>query len=101
MSYIALRDFDGFKKGDLIQTELVQDRLIRGRKIGLANSTKIGVVQEIKEVKEVKEVKDEILTEDVKEHKEVNQKKKRKKKQKSDELLTDNSSDVSVYIKED
>ena len=31
MSYIALRDFDSFKKGDLIPEDKVEDRLIRGK----------------------------------------------------------------------
>lgn len=68
MSYIALRDFDGFKKGDSIPEEIVQDRLIRGKKIGLADGSKSVEVQEIKEelITEVVEVqeKEEILLED-------------------------------------
>ena len=57
MSYIALRDFDGFKKGDSIPAEIVQDRLIRGKKIGLADCSKpVEVV--------TNQEKEEILLED-------------------------------------
>lgn len=75
VKYVALRDFDGFKKGDSIPAEFVQDRLIRGRKIGLVNS----------------EVKEELITE-VPEVIETVQ---------SEELLLEDSSDVSVEIKEE
>ena len=81
MSYIALRDFDGFKKGDTIPAEFVQDRLIRGRKIGLADVS----------VKSV-EKKEELITEVVEVVKPVETK---------EELLTEDSSDVSVEIKEE
>ena len=69
MTYIALRDFDGFKKGDPIPEEIVQDRLIRGKKIGLAEVSEIGDVKEIKEeliteIVEVQETQEEILLED-------------------------------------
>ena len=70
MTYIALRDFDGFKKGDPIPEEIVQDRLIRGKKIGLADgSTPVEIVKEIKEeliteIVEVQETQEEILLED-------------------------------------
>lgn len=74
MKYIALRDFDKFKKGDLIPAEVVEDRLIRGRKIGLVDSI---------EVEETKETLNEVV-EVIKE-----------------EILTEDSSDVSVEIKEE
>ena len=69
MTYIALRDFDGFKKGDPIPEEIVQDRLIRGKKIGLVEVSEIGDVKEIKEeliteIVEVQETQEEILLED-------------------------------------
>ena len=69
MTYVALRDFDGFKKGDPIPEEIVQDRLIRGKKIGLADGSKPVEVQEIKEeliteIVEVQETQEEILLED-------------------------------------
>ncbi len=79
MSYIALRDFDGFKKGDSIPAEIVQDRLIRGKKIGLADGSKPVEVQEIKE---------ELITEVV----EVQEK---------EEILLEDSSAVTVEIKEE
>lgn len=74
--YVALRDFDGFKKGDSIPTEFVQDRLIRGRKIGLVGSESV-------------EIKEELITEVIEEI-EV-----------KEELLLEDSSDVSVEIKEE
>ena len=70
MTYIALRDFDGFKKGDSIPEEIVQDRLIRGKKIGLVDGSKpVEIVKEIKEeliteIVEVQETQEEILLED-------------------------------------
>lgn len=76
--YVALRDFDGFKKGDSIPAEFVQDRLIRGRKIGLVGS---GAV-------EVQEIKEEPISEVV-------------ETVQSEELLLEDSSDVSVEIKEE
>ena len=76
--YVALRDFDGFKKGDSIPAEFVQDRLIRGRKIGLVNS----------EVVEAQEIKEELITEVI-------------ETVQSEELLLEDSSDVSVEIKEE
>ena len=76
--YVALRDFDGFKKGDSIPAEFVQDRLIRGRKIGLVNS----------EVVEAQETKEELITEVI-------------ETVQSEELLLEDSSDVSVEIKEE
>ena len=79
MTYIALRDFDGFKKGDPIPEEIVQDRLIRGKKIGLV---------EVSEIGDVKEIKEELITEIV----EV---------QETEEILLEDSSDVSVEIKEE
>ena len=63
-----------FKKGDLIPAEVVEDRLIRGRKIGLVNSI---------EVEETKETLNEVV-ETIKE-----------------EILTEDSSDVSIEIKEE
>ena len=57
MSYIALRDFDGFKKGDSIPEEIIEGRLIRGKKIGLVSGS------ESVEIQEVKEVKEELITE--------------------------------------
>lgn len=75
MSYIALRDFDGFKKGDSIPAEFVQDRLIRGKKIGLVGSESV-------------ETKEELITEVI----EVKEK---------EEILLEDSSDVSVEIKEE
>ena len=79
MSYIALRDFDGFKKGDSIPAEIVQDRLIRGKKIGLADGS---------EPVEIQEVKEELITEVI----EVKEK---------EEILLEDSSDVSVEVKEE
>ena len=79
MSYIALRDFDGFKKGDSIPAEIVQDRLIRGKKIGLADCSK---------PVEVLEIKEELITEVV----EVQEK---------EEILLEDSSAVTVEIKEE
>ena len=70
MTYIALRDFDGFTKGDPIPEEIVQDRLIRGKKIGLVDGSKpVEIVKEIKEeliteIVEVQETQEEILLED-------------------------------------
>ena len=83
MTYIALRDFDGFKKGDSIPEEIVQDRLIRGKKIGLADDSKS---VEIKD--EITEIEEELITEIV----EV---------QETEEILLEDSSDVSVEIKEE
>ena len=80
MTYIALRDFDKFKKGDLIPNEVVEDRLIRGKKIGLVDSK----VEEVKEVKEIKETLNEVVETELKE-----------------EILTEDSSNVSVEIKEE
>lgn len=70
MTYIALRDFDKFKKGDLIPNEVVEDRLIRGRKIGLVDSKveikedKIIISEVVQEEPEVREVKLQLLIED-------------------------------------
>ena len=83
MQYIALRDFDGFKKGDSIPAEIVQDRLIRGKKIGLADGSKpVEIVQELQEIKE------ELITEVI----EVQEK---------EEILLEDSSAVTVEIKEE
>ena len=81
MTYIALRDFDGFKKGDPIPEEIVQDRLIRGKKIGLADGSK--------PVEIVKEIKEELITEVIPEL-EV-----------QEEILLEDSSNVSVEVKEE
>lgn len=75
MAYIALRDFDKFKKGDLIPNEVVEDRLIRGKKIGLVDSI---------EIKETKEILNEVVETELKE-----------------EILTEDSSEVSIEIKEE
>ena len=75
MAYIALRDFDKFKKGDLIPNEVVEDRLIRGKKIGLVDSI---------EVEETKEILKEVVETELKE-----------------EILTEDSSNVSIEIKEE
>lgn len=70
MAYVALRDFDKFKKGDLIPADVVEDRLIRGRKIGLVVDSKVEIKEEkiisevIIEEPEVKEVELQLLTED-------------------------------------
>lgn len=77
MKYIALRDFDKFKKGDLIPNEVVEDRLIRGKKIGLVDS-------KVEEVKETKEILNEVVETELKE-----------------EILTEDSSNVSVEVKEE
>lgn len=77
MAYIALRDFDKFKKGDLITNEVVEDRLIRGKKIGLVDS-------KVEEVKEIKETLNEVVETKLKE-----------------EILTEDSSEVSIEIKEE
>ena len=87
MSYIALRDFDGFKKGDSIPEEIVQDRLIRGKKIGLADGSKPAEI-----IKEVPEIKEELITE----VQEIETKEDAK-----EEILLEDSSDVSVEIKEE
>ena len=79
MQYIALRDFDGFKKGDSIPAEIVQDRLIRGKKIGLSDGS---------EPVEVQEIKEELITEVI----EVQEK---------EEILLEDSSAVTVEIKEE
>ena len=79
MQYIALRDFDGFKKGDSIPAEFVQDRLIRGKKIGLSDGS---------EPVEVQEIKEELITEVI----EVQEK---------EEILLEDSSAVTVEIKEE
>ena len=79
MTYIALRDFDGFKKGDPSPEEIVQDRLIRGKKIGLV---------EVSEPVEVQEIKEELITEVI----EVQEK---------EEILLEDSSAVTVEIKEE
>lgn len=69
MKYVALRDFDKFKKGDLIPNEVVEDRLIRGRKIGLVDS-KVEIKEDkiisevVQEEPEVKEVELQLLIED-------------------------------------
>lgn len=77
MKYIALRDFDKFKKGDLIPNEIVEDRLIRGKKIGLVDS-------KVEEVKEIKGTLNEVVETELKE-----------------EILTEDSSNVSVEVKEE
>ena len=79
MSYIALRDFDGFKKGDSIPEEIVQDRLIRGKKIGLADGSA--------EVQEKEEIIPELITEVV-------------ELQQNEELLLEDSSSVTVEVQE-
>lgn len=84
MTYIALRDFDGFKKGDSIPEEIVQDRLIRGKKIGLADDSKS---VEIKD--EITEIEEELITEIV----EV--------QETQEEILLEDSSAVMVEIKEE
>ena len=81
--YVALRDFDGFKKGDSIPTEFVQDRLIRGRKIGLVNSDVVEV-----QTQGTQGIKEELITEVV-------------ETVQSEELLLEDSSDVSVEIKKE
>lgn len=78
MSYIALRDFDGFKKGDSIPEEIIEGRLIRGKKIGLVSGS---------ESVEIQEVKEELITEQTETFKE--------------ELLLEDSSSVTVEIKEE
>ena len=87
MTYIALRDFDGFKKGDSIPEEIVQDRLIRGKKIGLADGSK-----SVEIVKEVSEIKEELITEvlPVLEVQET-----------QEEILLEDSSAVMVEIEEE
>ena len=77
MSYIALRDFDGFKKGDSIPEEIVDGRLIRGKKIGLVSGS---------ESVEIQEVKEELITEQTETFKE--------------ELLLEDSSSVTVEVQE-
>lgn len=65
MSYIALRDFDQFKKGDSIPEEIVEGRLIRGKKIGLVEVFSIeaeGTKEEL--ISEIVEIKEELLLED-------------------------------------
>ncbi len=78
MAYIALRDFDNFKKGDSIPEEIVEGRLIRGKKIGLVSGSESVVIQEVKE---------ELITEQTETFKE--------------ELLLEDSSSVTVEVKEE
>lgn len=87
MKYVALRDFDNFKKGDTIPAEFVEGRLIRGKKIGLAD----GSIESPKTV----ETKEEIITE-VTEVVEVQE-----TVELVEEILTEDSSDVKVEIKEE
>ena len=68
MKYVALKDFNGFKKGDDVPAEFVEQRLIRSKKIGIVYSDSVEIVKQIKEelITEVAEVqeKEEILLED-------------------------------------
>ena len=85
MTYVALRDFDGFKKGDSIPAEIVQDRLIRGKKIGLADCSK---------PVEVLEIKEELITEVLPILEVVTN-------QEKEEILLEDSSAVMVEIEEE
>lgn len=84
MAYIALRDFDGFKKGDSIPEEIVEGRLIRGKKIGLVSGSEPDEI-----IKKVPEIKEELITEVA----EV--------VQENEEILLEDSSAVTVEIKEE
>ena len=88
MQYIALRDFDGFKKGDSIPAEFVQDRLIRGKKIGLSDGSEpVGGL-------EIPEIKEELITEVLPVLEVVTN-------QEKEEILLEDSSAVTVEIKEE
>ena len=89
--YKAIKKFElngqTFQIGDDFPTELFEERLLRGKKIGIKS---IDVVKETKEV--------ELITEDVKvKTDEV----KKSKKDKKEEILTDDSSNVEVTVQEE
>ena len=73
MKYVALKDFNGFKKGDDVPAEFVEQRLIRSKKIGIVYSDSV----------ETKEVSEELIVEVV------------------SEILLEDSSAVEVTIKEE
>ena len=85
--YKAIKKFElngqTYQIGDDFPVELFEDRLLRGKKIGIKSI-------QIKET--------ELITEDVK-PKET--KDKKSKKEKTEEILTDNSSNVEVNIQEE
>ena len=82
--YKAIKRFEvngqTFQIGDDFPVELFEERLLRGKKIGIKS---ISVSQETKEV--------ELITEDV----------KKSKKDKKEEILTDDSSNVEVTVQEE
>jgi len=89
--YKAIKKFElngqTFQIGDEFPVELFEERLLRGKKIGIKS---IDVVKETKEV--------ELITEDVKvKTDEV----KKSKKNKKEEILTDDSSNVEVTVQEE
>ena len=89
--YKAIKKFElngqTFQIGDDFPVELFEERLLRGKKIGIKS---IDLVKETKEV--------ELITEDVKvKTDEV----KKSKKDKKEEILTDDSSNVEVTVQEE
>lgn len=74
MKYVALKDFNEFKKGDDVPAELVEQRLIRSKKIGIVYSDFV-------------ETKDELIVEVVTETTQ-------------EEILLEDSSDVKVITEE-
>jgi hypothetical protein len=89
--YKAIKKFElngqTYQIGDDFPVELFEDRLLRGKKIGIKS---IGAPQKTKEV--------ELITEDVKvKTDEV----KKSKKNKKEEILTDDSSNVEVTVQEE
>ena len=89
--YKAIKKFElngqTFQIGDEFPVELFEERLLRGKKIGIKS---ISAPQETKE--------DELITEDVKvKTDEV----KKSKKDKKEEILTDDSSNVEVTVQEE
>ena len=77
MKYVALKDFNGFKIGDDIPAEFVEQRLIRSKKIGIVYSDSV----------ETKEVSDELIVEVVPE-------------KVQEEILLEDSSAVEVITEE-
>lgn len=72
MKYVALKDFNEFKKGDDVPAEFVEQRLIRSKKIGIVYSDSV----------ETKEVSEELIVEVV------------------SEILLEDSSDVNIITEE-
>ena len=77
MKYVALKDFNEFKKGDDVPAEFVEQRFSRSKKIGIVYSDSV----------ETKEVSDELIIEVVSETVQ-------------EEILLEDSSDVEVITEE-